>query len=84
MDKKIEIKERKSAFVELKDWCAMSMGPDQKDKGHFLEVTEWSNSEGYDLHIYDMDGDRIIQLTWGQFEAMRKCIKAINKDHEKN
>ena len=84
MDKKIEVKQRKSAFVDLADWCIMSMRPDLKDAGHFLEVTEWTNGEGYDVHISDADGERTFQLTWGQFEAMRKCIKAINKDYEKN
>lgn len=82
MDKKIEVKMRKSAFVDLANWCTMSMG--RKEKGDFLEVTEWTNGEGYDVHISDMDGEKTFQITWGQFEAMKKCIKAINKDYEKS
>lgn len=75
---KIEVKKRNSAFVELKDFCLFSMG-ERKDKGDFLEVTEWSNGEGYDVHILDNDGNKTFTLTWGQWEAMKKCIKAIQK-----
>lgn len=79
MKKEIEVTNRKSTFVELKDYCVGSMGKDKEKEGHFLEVTEWSNGEGYDIHIFDSQGERQIQLSWGQFEAMRKCIKAIDK-----
>jgi|TARA_R110000868_G_scaffold4012_17_gene24525 hypothetical protein len=79
MKKEIKVTNRKSTFVELKDYCIGSMVKDGIDKGHFLEVTEWSNGEGYDIHILDYEGERQIQLSWGQFEAMKKCIKAIDK-----
>ena len=77
--KKLEISNRKSVFVELKDYCVMSCGTERKDKGDFLEVTEWSNGEGYDIHIHDALGERQFDLTCGQFEALVKCIKAIDK-----
>ena len=79
MKKEIKVTTRKSTFLELKDYCIGSMAKDGIDKGHFLEVTEWSNGEGYDIHILDDEGERQIQLSWGQFEAMKKCIKAIDK-----
>ncbi len=82
MNKEVKIVKRKSVFVELKDWCVMSMGPDQKDKGHFLEVTEWTNGEGYDVYISDINGEKSMQLTYGQFDAIKKCIKAIEKSYE--
>lgn len=74
-----EVRNRKSTFVELKDYCVDSMGPDKKHLGHFLEVTEWSNGEGYDIHITDSQGERYIQLTYGQYKAIKDCIKAIEK-----
>lgn len=74
----IKISNRKAAFVELKDFCLFSMG-ERTDKGDFLEVTEWTNGEGYDIHISDTEGQRTFTLTWGQWEAMKKCMKAINK-----
>ena len=66
-------------MVDLKDFCTFSMGPDRKDKGDFLEVTEWTNGEGYDIHILDSAGEKQFQLTWGQVKALKKCIKAIEK-----
>jgi len=82
LESKIEIRNRKSTFVELQDYCVDAMGPDKKDAGYFLEVTEWSNGEGYDIHIFDSLGERYIQLTWGQYKALKKCIKAIDKSEE--
>lgn len=79
MKNNLEVRNRKSTFVELKDYCVDSMGPDKNNKGHFLEVTEWSNSEGYDIHIADFQGERYIQLTYGQYKAIKDCIKAIDK-----
>ena len=83
MKKEINVTNRKSAFVELKDYCIGSMDFDNKDKGHFLEVTEWSNGEGYDIHIYDSEGERQIHLSYGQFDAIKKCVKVIDKTHNK-
>lgn len=79
--KDIKVENRKSAFVELRDYCTFSMG-DRKEKGDYLEVTEWSNGEGYDIHISDVNGDRHILLTWGQYDALKSCVKAINKSHK--
>jgi hypothetical protein len=78
---KIEVKPRNSAFVELKDFCLFSMA-ERKDKGDYLEVTEWANGEGYDIHISDVVGEKTFQITWGQWEALKKCIKAIEKSYE--
>jgi hypothetical protein len=75
--KKVELSKRNAAFVELADWCTMSI--QRRDKGDFLEVTEWSNGDGYDIHISDVSGDRKIDLTWGQFQAIKKCIKLIQE-----
>ena len=79
--KDIKIENRKSAFVELKDYCTFSMG-DRKEKGDFLEVTEWANGEGYDINISDVNGDKHILLTWGQYVALKACVKSINKSHK--
>jgi hypothetical protein len=79
MKEKVSLRTRKSAFVELKDFCTFSVGLQRKDKGDFLEVTEWSNGEGYDVYIHDVSGVNQFHFTWGQHEAMKKCIKLINK-----
>jgi hypothetical protein len=36
MKKEINVTNRKSAFVELKDYCVGSMGKDKEKEGHFL------------------------------------------------
>lgn len=84
MEKKVSLSKRKSAFAELKDFCTFSVGPERKDKGDFLEVTEWTNGEGYDIHISDVSGEKQFHLTWGQYEALKKCVKTIEKSYEKD
>lgn len=39
----------------------------------FIEVTEWSNGEGWDISI----NDKIIQLTMGQLDAINYLTKAL-------
>ena len=82
MKEKVSLRTRKSAFVELKDFCTFSVGLQRKDKGDFLEVTEWTNCEGYDVVVHGVDGEKTFQLTWGQVEALKKCIKAIEESYE--
>lgn len=79
MKKQIKVEHRKSTFVDLKDYCVMSMGSERKDKGDFLEVTEWSNCEGYDIFISGPSGERQLSFTYGEFKAIKNCIKAIDK-----
>jgi hypothetical protein len=79
----VEIRNRKAAMARLKDFCTFSMGADRKDKGDFLEVTEWTNGEGYDIRVSDVSGEKQFHITCGQYEAMKKCIKKINKQYKK-
>ena len=79
MEKKVHVSKRNAAMVDLKDFCIFSMRPERKDKGDFLEVTEWTSGEGYDIHISDVSGETKFSLTWGQVEALKKCIKALQK-----
>jgi hypothetical protein len=44
-----------------------------------LEVTKWTNGEGYDIHISNSLGEKKFDLTWGQFKALKACIKKIDK-----
>lgn len=55
-----EITKRKSIHDELRKY-------DYLAKDHsFVEVTEWSNGEGYDI-TFD---DKVISLTCGQIDAI--------------
>jgi hypothetical protein len=77
MNKNVELANRKSAFAELKDFCVFSMGV-RKGHGDYIEVTEWSNTEGIDVKIYDGNGIHKFMLTYGQFDALKACVKQIN------
>lgn len=69
----ITLSDRKSATANLKDFCVFSMG-DRESLDHFIEVTEWSDLEGYDITIEDFDGRRSLPITKGQLEALEKCV----------
>jgi len=36
MKKEIKVQNRKSTFVELKDYCVGSMGTDKEKEGHYI------------------------------------------------
>ena len=78
---KIETSKRSSAFADLKDFCVFAMVGD-KDRGYYLETTTWSNGEGFDVEILGVEGKTIIQLTWGEWDAMKACVKAMNKSED--
>ena len=51
-----------------------------KDKDSFIEVTEWTNGEGFDINICDKSNDQFILLSRGEIEAINHLINMI--DHE--
>lgn len=57
---------RTSRWVELKKYEHTAKCDD------FLEVTEWANGEGFDLHL--SRGEQVISMTWGEFTAMQKAL----------
>ena len=67
----MECKKRKSVFAELNvfDYTAK--------ENNFIQVTEWTNGEGWDISIND---DTIFSLTQGQLEAINYLSKKL--DHE--
>ena len=40
----------------------------------FIEVTEWTNGEGWDIWL----NDRPMSLTCGQLEAINYLVKTLN------
>lgn len=64
----MKIETRKSINTKLKKFDALAKDSD------FIEVTEWTNGEGWDIAI----NDKIISLTWGQLEAINFLTKALN------
>ena len=69
---KVETNSRKALF------CSLEGFEPQPEKGAFIEVTEWTNGEGFDLFI-NCYGIQMFQLTWGQWDAVKHLIKRLNK-----
>lgn len=81
-DKKINIYKRHSAFADLSEF-----DPGFANEHDFIEVTEWHNGEGFDVEISKTSklgivNDRRLQFTYGEFDAIRKLVKIINKEKE--
>jgi len=73
MSDKIEFtKSSRSAIsANLADFCYFGK------LGDFVEVTEWTNCEGYDIHISRSNGDALIQLTHGELRAINALVGAV-------
>lgn len=74
---KIKLETRKAGWAQLKDFCSFSY----QEETDFIEVTEWINNEGFDVEVetkHSMKNFRF-QLTYGQFDALKKIIKEIDK-----
>lgn len=61
-----------AAFTLLKDFDFFAKPDD------FVEVSLWHNGEGFDVHL-SSSNDQTIQLTWGQFKAIKKLVKELDK-----
>jgi len=48
------------------------------DPGAFIEVAIWHNGEGFDVNL-NCHGEQRFHLSWGQFKAMKKLIKELDK-----
>lgn len=63
---------RDIAFVELREF-------DHFAKPHdFIEVSLWHNGEGVDVHLSSRS-EQMIHMTWGEFNALKKLVKELNK-----
>lgn len=62
---KIEVSKRRAVFAHLKGYCHMS------GENDYIEVTEWSNGEGFDICIDRKSGGEKFSLTFGEWELMQ-------------
>jgi len=60
---------RRALSAELKQFCIHA------DENSFIEVTEWSNGEGFDVEISTTSSR--FQLTWGEYDALKKIVKKL-------
>lgn len=64
----MEIKNRKSVYDNLKIYDYLC-----NDEDKSIEVTEWTNGEGWDITI----GERVISLTRGELDAINFLTKYL-------
>jgi len=67
---------RDSIFADLGDFCHLSA------KDAYIEITEWSNGDGYDIIVNSFQCNTI-SLTRGEIKAIVKLTKLLNKEEEK-
>jgi len=64
----IQTSKRKALFSELKKYCHHSGDND------YMEVTEWSNGEGWDINIDRKYGGEKFSITHGEWELLQVLI----------
>ena len=62
-----------TAFAELREFDPLAKPHD------FIEVSLWYNGEGFDVRLNRLSGEQTICLTWGEFKALKKLIKELEK-----
>lgn len=72
-----KINNRVSIFTTLEKHCVFS------NKNDFIEITEWSNLEGVDINLSAVDGNQMFNLTHGQYSALKKLMKTLEKENIK-
>lgn len=68
----MELKQRNSINDKLRKYDYMSSSDND-----FIEVTEWTNNEGYDITIETAHGSKSISLTHGELDAINYLIKSL-------
>jgi hypothetical protein len=66
---------RKAIFSPLKEHCIFSV----HEPNDFMEVTGWANGDGFDVEIRTKGLDAQFQITYGQFDLLKKLVKQLNK-----
>jgi len=68
----MELNKRKSVFDSMEKYCVLSK------KDDVVEVTEWSNGEGFDISFISEKGDKSISLTYGEIDAIYYLTKTLD------
>jgi len=61
-----------AAFASLNQFDTFAKPED------FIEVSLWHNCEGFDVHL-STHNDQSFKLTWGEYKALKKVIKELDK-----
>lgn len=69
----MKINNRKSIYDDLQKYDCL------KNKSSFIEITEWTNGEGWDITI----DEKMFNLTYGELEAINYLVKALDYESDK-
>ena len=72
MTTKITTYKLNAAFAGLRHFDHLAKPHD------FIEVSLWHNGEGFDARL-STHADQTIHLSWGEFKALKKLIKELDK-----
>ena len=61
----IKVDQRRAVFSELKPYCYIS------GEGDYMEVTQWTNGDGYDIEIDTKNRKERFSLTYGEWELLQ-------------
>ena len=64
-------------YTKKSIFCKLDKFDHFAKKDDFIELTSWFNGEGFDINIHAAQHSSI-QLTWGQWEAIKKMIKCVD------
>ena len=70
-----KVASRKSVFSEIGEYCYLSK------ENYFIEGTEWTNGDGFDLDLSSL-GEQRIAITYGQFKLLKKLVKQLENNNE--
>jgi len=71
----IETYTRKAKFASLQPYCHLAK------KHSYIEVTEWSNGEGFDVSIGATE-DKYFSLSWGEYQALQSLVAYQENDKD--
>lgn len=74
----MEIQNRKSINDKLKKYCYFS-----NEEDDFIEVTQWTNSEGIDITIHSNGQDKFLSLTYGELDAINYLKLSLDYQNDK-
>jgi len=71
LEKNFKYSERKTVFSYIGEACVLS-SPDD-----YMEITEWTNKDGFDIDINSKGGNQKISITYGEFRLLKFMVKNI-------
>lgn len=73
---KIEDRKSVSDYLHKHDYLS------NRDDGDMIEVTEWSNGEGWDINLLTKKDPQLFHLTRGQLDAINYLTKALEIEEQ--